>query len=123
RPSGFSGASLWWKDVSLLGTSAEVASDWFAEGIIKRVGDGSSSSFWFDPWVRGEMGNWLDGEWHWNFRWRRELSVWEIELLQTLMTAIENHPVLGDIGSWSWRHDSTGIFLVKSAYLSMKHRL
>jgi hypothetical protein len=53
RPSGFSGASLWWKDVSLLGTSAEVASDWFAEGVLKRVGDGSSSSFWFDPWVGG----------------------------------------------------------------------
>ncbi|GAU24945.1 hypothetical protein TSUD_311800 [Trifolium subterraneum] len=108
RPSGFSGASLWWKDVSLLGTSAEVAYDWFAEGIIKRVGDGSSSSFWFDPWVRGASLK---------FQWRRELSLWEIELLQALLAAIENHPVLGAIGSWSWRHDSTGIFSVKSAYL------
>jgi hypothetical protein len=50
RPSSFSKASLWWKDVSLLRTAAEVASNWFAEGVIKRVDDRSSSSFCTFGW-------------------------------------------------------------------------
>jgi hypothetical protein len=47
----------------------------------------------------GEMGNWLDEEWHWDFGWRRKFSVWEIELLQTLLAAVANHPLLGAIDS------------------------
>ncbi|GAU39871.1 hypothetical protein TSUD_69190 [Trifolium subterraneum] len=141
RPSGFRGASLWWKDVSLLGTSVEVASDWFSDGVVKRVGDGNLSSFWFDPWVGGiplktryqrlfqvseqqlnlvdDMGNWLDGEWHWDFIWKRELSVWETELLQSLLSVVVNPSLLGATDSWSWRHDSSRTFSVKSAYLML----
>ncbi|MCI08403.1 putative ribonuclease H protein, partial [Trifolium medium] len=113
------GASLQWKYVSLLGTSAEVSSNWFLEGVIKRVGDGTSSYFWFDPWVGGDMRNWLDGEWHWDFRWRRDLSVWDIELLQSLLSVVVNPSLLGATSSWSWRHDSSGTFSVKSAYLML----
>ncbi|GAU45061.1 hypothetical protein TSUD_198490 [Trifolium subterraneum] len=116
-----------------------VGSDWFSKGVLKRVGDGGSSSFWFDPWVGdiplkiqfqslfqlsdqqldlvGEMGYWLDLEWHWVFRWRRDLSVPEIGLLEALLSAVQTTPLLGVVDSWSWRHDSTGTYSVKSAYM------
>jgi hypothetical protein len=59
----------------------------------------------------------LDEEWHWDFRWRRELSVWEFDQFQVLLAAVANHPLVGATDSWSWRHDPTGTFSVKSAYL------
>jgi hypothetical protein len=53
RPSGLRGASSWWSDVSLLWTSVDSQSDWFSEGVFKRIGNGILTSFWFDPWVDG----------------------------------------------------------------------
>ncbi|GAU48325.1 hypothetical protein TSUD_351650 [Trifolium subterraneum] len=50
-PNGFRGVSLWWSDVSLLGTRVISHSDWFFEGVTKRVGNGTTTSFWFDTWV------------------------------------------------------------------------
>ncbi|GAU18667.1 hypothetical protein TSUD_125000 [Trifolium subterraneum] len=46
-------------------------------------------------------------------------SVWEIELLQSLLSIVVNPPLLGATNSWSWRHDSSEIFSVKSAYLML----
>jgi hypothetical protein len=45
RPVGFKGTSAWWRDVSLLGGSMDSTSDWFSEGIGKKVGDGLLTSF------------------------------------------------------------------------------
>ncbi|GAU33049.1 hypothetical protein TSUD_152040 [Trifolium subterraneum] len=120
-------------------TNQTPSSDWFSKGVLKRVGDEGSSSFWFDPWVGdiplkiqfqslfqlsdqqldlvGEMGYWLNLEWHWMFRWRRDLSVLEIGLLEALLSVVQTTPLLGVVDSWSWRHDSTGTYSVKSAYM------
>ncbi|GAU12686.1 hypothetical protein TSUD_121780 [Trifolium subterraneum] len=97
RPNGFRGVSLWWSDVSLLGTRENFKSDWFSEWVTKRVGNGTMTSFWFDPWVDGvplrvryqslfqasdqcldrvvDMGNWAMGEWEWEFRWKTSLDL------------------------------------------------
>ncbi|GAU25978.1 hypothetical protein TSUD_166610 [Trifolium subterraneum] len=62
------------------------------------------TSFWFDPWLGGtplrtqfqrlfqvstqststvrEMGKWVEGQWLWDLRWRRDLFVWELNLLE-----------------------------------------
>ncbi|MCI92936.1 cysteine-rich receptor-like protein kinase, partial [Trifolium medium] len=53
RPNGLRGVSLWWSDVSLLGTRVDSNSDWFSEGVTKQIGNGFLTSFWFDPWVGG----------------------------------------------------------------------
>ncbi|MCI53850.1 cysteine-rich receptor-like protein kinase, partial [Trifolium medium] len=45
------GTSAWWRDVSLLGGSTDSTSDWYSEGIRKKVGDGLMTSFWFEMWI------------------------------------------------------------------------
>ncbi|MCI47019.1 hypothetical protein A2U01_0068260, partial [Trifolium medium] len=42
-----------WTDVSLPGGPADSNSDWFSEGIGKKFGNVSLTSFWLDPWFRG----------------------------------------------------------------------
>ncbi|MCI11917.1 TIR-NBS-LRR type disease resistance protein, partial [Trifolium medium] len=79
---------------------ADSNSDWFSEGIGKKVGNGSLTSFWLDLWFGGtplrvqhprlfqvsqqrnskvqEIGNWENGQWVWDLVWHRELFVWEM---------------------------------------------
>jgi hypothetical protein len=92
--------------VSLLGDPDDANSDWFSEGVTKKVGNGRMTSFWFDPWLGGvplktqfqklfqassqststvgEMGNWVEDQWIWDLNWRRELFVLELNLLESL---------------------------------------
>ncbi|PNX83988.1 hypothetical protein L195_g040039 [Trifolium pratense] len=66
-----------------LGTQVDSQSDWFSEGVFKRIGNGKLTYFWFDPRVDmvllriryqslfqasdqcldrdGDMGNWVSG--------------------------------------------------------------
>jgi hypothetical protein len=139
RPSGLMRGSSWWKDVSLLGTHMESHSDWFSRGVTKRIGNGNLTSFWFDPWsddaplrfryqalyqasdqrldrVR-DMGNWLDGEWVWEFRWNRNLNTQDQSSLIDLLETLSRVHLSNREDEWCWRHDSSGLFSVKSAYL------
>lgn len=45
RFCGLRRSSLWWKDVSLLGTKEHARSDWFADCVMVKVGDGLNTSF------------------------------------------------------------------------------
>ncbi|GAU31203.1 hypothetical protein TSUD_210600 [Trifolium subterraneum] len=96
--------SCWWRNVSLLGDPEDDISDWFSEGVSKKVGNGHMTSFWFEPWLGGtslrtqfqrlflvstqststvrEMGRWVEGQWLWDLRWIRDLFVWELNLLE-----------------------------------------
>ncbi|MCH80022.1 hypothetical protein A2U01_0000784 [Trifolium medium] len=87
-----SGAVFFW-----LGTQVASQSDWFSKGVFKRIGNEILTSFWFDPWVDNvplriqyqsffqasnqcldrvaDMGNWVSGEWVWDFRWRTNLGL------------------------------------------------
>ncbi|GAU22971.1 hypothetical protein TSUD_247150 [Trifolium subterraneum] len=98
------------QNVSLLGDPEDTISDWFSEGVSKKVGNGHMTSFWFDPWLGGtplrtqfqrlfqvltqststvrEMGRWVEGPWLWDLR--------------------------------CWKHDPSGCYSVKSAYLALR---
>jgi hypothetical protein len=96
--------SCWWRNLSLLGDPEDAILDWFSEGVTKKVCNGRMTSFWFDLWLGGvplriefqrlfqvsaesastvgEMGSWVEGQWAWDLRWRRDLFVWELNLLE-----------------------------------------
>ncbi|MCH94887.1 hypothetical protein A2U01_0015856 [Trifolium medium] len=116
----------------------KAAGDWFSEGVGKKVGNGLLTSFWFEPWSGGtllreqysrlfqvsqqrdskvgEMGNWVNGEWKWDLLWRKELFVWEEDLLENLMGTLNVFHISNAQDLWVWKHDATGIFSFKLAY-------
>jgi reverse transcriptase-like protein/endonuclease/exonuclease/phosphatase family protein len=80
-------------------------------GLLCTVGDGKSTRFWLDKWVTGgslkerfprlflisiqreatvhQMGTWVENEWVWGFKWRRQLFDWEIEDLERLKLLLQ----------------------------------
>ncbi|GAU34406.1 hypothetical protein TSUD_217460 [Trifolium subterraneum] len=63
------------------------------------------------------MGRWVDGNWVWDLRWRRDIFVWELNLLKNLLDVLIRSPISGADDSWCWRHNPSGFFSIKSAYL------
>ncbi|GAU15735.1 hypothetical protein TSUD_235480 [Trifolium subterraneum] len=133
--------SCWWRGVSLLGDPKDAISDWFSEGVTKNVGNGRMTSFWFGPRLGGiplktqfqrlfqvstqstnmmsEMGNWVEGQWVWDLRWRRDLFVWELNLLESFREILDRAIISTADDSWYWKHDSSGFYSVKSAFLEL----
>ncbi|GAU32997.1 hypothetical protein TSUD_358640 [Trifolium subterraneum] len=52
RDGGRRGSS-WWKEIARIREGGEFGGSWFGEHVSKRVGDGSNTYFWTDPWVDG----------------------------------------------------------------------
>ncbi|MCH90423.1 putative ribonuclease H protein, partial [Trifolium medium] len=117
-------------------------SDWFSEGVTKRIGNGYSTSFWFDAWVDGvplrtryqslfqvsdqcldrvvDMGSWVSGEWEWEFRWKSNLDPIDQNLLTDLIKSLRQVRFSSTKDDWCWRHEPDGLFSVKSAYLVLE---
>ncbi|GAU33515.1 hypothetical protein TSUD_386600 [Trifolium subterraneum] len=115
-----------------VGDPNDAISDWFSNGVTKNVGNGRMTSFWFDPWLGGillktqfqrlfqvsaqstnmvsEMGNWVEGQWVWDLRWRRDLFVWELNLLESLREILDRAIISTADDSWYWKHDSSGLY-------------
>lgn len=95
--------SIRWKEIESLGLHS-FSNDWFGKGLRKKIGRGDRTRFWEDVWVgdkcfkdifphlyslseqRGlnieDLGEWWsNGVWDWRFVWRREMFLWEKELL------------------------------------------
>ncbi|XP_045815654.1 uncharacterized protein LOC123908955 [Trifolium pratense] len=46
--------SVWWRDiVRIREGEGELGGTWFGEHVVRRVGDGSDTLFWTDPWLDG----------------------------------------------------------------------
>ncbi|GAU35310.1 hypothetical protein TSUD_389350 [Trifolium subterraneum] len=138
---GLRRASCWWRNVSLLGDPEDAISDWFSEGVTKKVGNGHLTSFWFDPWLGGvplrtrfqklfqvsdqsvstvgEMGSWVESQWVRDLRWRRDLFVWELNILESFYEILNHSTISAADDSWFWKHDLTGQYSVKSAFLAL----
>ncbi|GAU35216.1 hypothetical protein TSUD_204920 [Trifolium subterraneum] len=113
----------------------------FQRGVTKKVGNGRLTSFWCDPWLGGtplrtqfqrlfqvstqvtstvrEMGNWVDDQWVWDLKWRRDLFVWELILLESLHEILDRSIIYTADDSWCWKHDPCGYYSVKSAFFAL----
>jgi hypothetical protein len=65
------------------------------------------------------MGNWVEGQWIWDLNWRRELFVWELNLLESLHEIMNLSTISVVDDSWSWKPDPTGQYSVKSTFLAL----
>ncbi|CAJ2657379.1 unnamed protein product [Trifolium pratense] len=140
--------SLWWREiVRIREGGGESSGRWFGEHVVRRVGDGSETFFWTDPWVDGtplcerfgrlfaltvnkyctvaEMGalGWgVDGG---AWVWRRQLRAWEEEMLgecQALLSNISLQAI--SLDRWQWQPDPDTGYTVRGAYqLLISHDL
>jgi hypothetical protein len=129
-----SGASLRWRDVCNL----DKDTNWFADAVEKRTGDGNSTSFWSEIWIGNQtlqmsfprifsvsnnkegtvasMGVWEEGSWRWVFSWRREFFEWEIPIFREFLEAIQPFVPSTREDMWQWRANSDDGFTVKDCY-------
>jgi hypothetical protein len=128
-------SSLWWKDVCSIGTNLN--NNWFAQNVVKKLGNGTLTSFWEDTWV-GNLplkdlfprlfsistqkeatvaelyANNENG--HWNFTWRRSFFVWEDELLDQLRDMINPVNLSEVVDRWGWLPENGDTYTVKSTF-------
>lgn len=115
---------MWWRDLGRLEGEDSNREGWLSNSIIKKIGNGSETSFWNECWivqqplscrfprlynissqknvVVAKLGNWNNGRWSWFFKWRRGLFVWEENLVNSLLELLykcggENEDC------WVWR--------------------
>ncbi|GAU32127.1 hypothetical protein TSUD_218780 [Trifolium subterraneum] len=132
--------SAWWREVSRIqdGEGA-IGRAWFEESIERRVRNGVDTLFWSDPWLGGVPLNtryrrlfdlatnqsisaadmcqlrWKEGGAGW--QWRRQLWVWEAELLEECTSLLYDMVLqTNSTDSWIWRHDIGGGYSVRGAY-------
>jgi hypothetical protein len=98
------------------------------EGVIKRVGDGSTISIWSDPWVPREGSPFLvTRRGNVMLDWAADLidpvtGQWDDELLNDCLwpadaAHVSNIPIcILEEDTWAWRMEPKGTFSVKSAY-------
>ncbi|GAU37584.1 hypothetical protein TSUD_395560 [Trifolium subterraneum] len=67
----------------------------------------------------GEMDSWVEGQWVWELRWRRDLFVWELNILESLHEILNHSTISTADDSWFWKHDPIGQYSVKSAFLAV----
>ncbi|KAK2449167.1 hypothetical protein QL285_008386 [Trifolium repens] len=132
--------SAWWREIVRIRDGAGGIRDgWFGECVTRKVGDGTYTSFWSDPWVGGiplceRFGRLFDlatsksrtvGEMFalgWEaegeaWEWRRQLRAWEEELLrecQTLLLTVTLQ--VATPNRWQWRLDPASGYSVRDAY-------
>ncbi|GAU20017.1 hypothetical protein TSUD_273520 [Trifolium subterraneum] len=90
-----------------------LGSGWFRENVVKRVGSGAETFFWTDPWLGGsplcERGEaWV---------WRRQLWVWEEEMLRECQALLLNFSFqVQSVDSWQWQPNLDTCYSVRGAY-------
>jgi hypothetical protein len=132
-------ASLWWRDLCCLGRMrSNEEGDWCCDIMIKKLGSGGNTKLWIDNWVGNtplcklfprlflvssqtdncvnQMGEWRDGVWCWKLNWRRNLFVWEGELLVQLLELLRHINLSLVDDSWKCEIGADGEYSVKDGY-------
>ncbi|PNX90844.1 cysteine-rich receptor-like protein kinase, partial [Trifolium pratense] len=132
--------SMWWREIASIREGDEGSGgSWFGDHVVRRVGDGSDTLFWTDPWL-GEtpfrerfgrlfdlaetkqctvaelssLGWGIDGE---AWVWRRPLRAWEEELLRECQILLSNISLQAQSPDrWQWRLDPDTGYTVRGAY-------
>jgi hypothetical protein len=130
-------ASSWWYNICKLDNNTR----WFELGVVKVLGNGSSTSFWNDIWVGdqnlasmfprlfaisnqqhlnlSDMGGLEVDGWRWRLLWRRPFFIWEEAMYMQLVETIRGFQPVDRVDSWRWIHDPQSGFTAKSAYHSL----
>ncbi|GAU29496.1 hypothetical protein TSUD_360410 [Trifolium subterraneum] len=130
-------ASMWWRDISSIDKVVS-SKDWFAESIVRKVGNGNSTSFWSTIWIGDDplsvvfprlfslsnnndrmvkdFGEYREGRWIWSFSWRRDLFQWEEDLVAQLRELLDPVVLSLEEDWWRWRPETNGVFSVNSSY-------
>ena len=67
---------------------------------------------------------WCGESWRWNLRWWRDCFMWEEYLTSKLMLLLSRVSLqCNEVYSWTYLHDSSGLYSVNSAHLSICERL
>ncbi|GAU39187.1 hypothetical protein TSUD_147950 [Trifolium subterraneum] len=139
REGGMRGSSWWREIVNIWEGRGDIGVGWFGDCISKKVGEGSGTLFWTDPWLEGiplserfgrlfdlamnksssvaemfDLGWEVGGE---AWEWRRQLWAWEEELVrecQDLLHDLSLQAHSPDV--WQWQPDPTNGYSVHNAY-------
>jgi hypothetical protein len=106
---GLKKASIWWRYIWRLGSSAE--GGWFGRNIASILGNGNAISFWKEKWCGtsslrdlypslflkthdpvgnvSAMGSWVSNSWSWKLEWRSVLTVEEAALAIDLLAVLD----------------------------------
>jgi len=91
--AGGSEGSVWWREITNIRDGVRsVVSTWYHDNLCLKVGNGSSTLFWFNRWL---------GEVPFQVRFRRVFDLAE----NKLMTVAQMYDLGWDIrgGAWRWR--------------------
>ncbi|GAU48351.1 hypothetical protein TSUD_267760 [Trifolium subterraneum] len=131
--------STWWREIARIREGSELGGSWFGDHVSKRVEDGLDTFFWTDPWVEGiplcerfgrmfdlaenkgrtvaemfTLGWGVDGE---AWEWRRQLWVWEEEMLRECQTLFLHFTLqVQSSDRWQWQPDPVEGYTVRGAY-------
>ncbi|CAJ2667239.1 unnamed protein product [Trifolium pratense] len=132
--------SLWWREiVSIRDGVAESGGGWFRENVVRKVGDGSDTLFWTDPWVDetplcerfgrlfalsetklrtvAEMFSLGWGMEGMAWVWRRQLRAWEEDMLRECQFLLANISLQAQHSDrWQWQPDPDTGYSVRGVY-------
>lgn len=132
-------ASIWWRDINILGKEYTNDPDWFKQLVKLQLGRGDKIRFWIDSWCGPRpfcslypelfeataekeakvqhYGLSVDGLWVWDWRWGESatgVAAAQLEELKVILHDIKIQTNAED--SWTWIADHTKRFSVKSCY-------
>ncbi|GAU40603.1 hypothetical protein TSUD_28090 [Trifolium subterraneum] len=116
---GRSGSS-WWREIVRIRDGVDgLGGGWFGEGVLKKVGDGTETFFWTDPWLGGtplcvRFGRLFDLAVHksntvaemWSLGWDTRGEAWEWRRQLWAQSS----------DTWTWRLGPVSGYSVQGAY-------